>query len=221
MGNGEAERHFDAAHTAIVLLEFQRQWTDPGPYRRLIAGQLDRRAVIPTTAGLVLAARAAGALVVHAPLVLDPAAKRGAVARLTRARVFTKGTRRSELTPGLWADGDVLVQGRTAFDAFVNSTLESQLRARGRERLLVGGFATDQCVARTLRTAAAKGFEGWLLSDCSAALSEWRQLRMQRRFAGRVVTAADAARAFGRPATGPPAAGGAAALRATASPSNQ
>jgi hypothetical protein len=33
-------------HPALVLLEFQRQWTDPGVYRRLLEPDLTRRNVV-------------------------------------------------------------------------------------------------------------------------------------------------------------------------------
>jgi nicotinamidase-related amidase len=182
--------------TALVLVEFQQQWTEPGLYRRIIAAQLDGRAVIETARAFTADARRAGVTVIHAPLVLDPENKRGAFAHITRARVFRKGSPRAALTEGLWANGDILVSGRTAFDAFVNSTLKTDLRSHGLDTLLVTGFTTDQCVAKTMRTAIAQGFQTWLLGDCCAAPLGWLQRRTERRFKERLLTIGDARRAL-------------------------
>lgn len=54
--------------------------------------------------------------------------------------------------------------------------------------LFIGGFTTDPCVARTLRTALEKGFDGHLVSDCAATFSSWLQRRTEKRFGSRVVT---------------------------------
>lgn len=193
---GDAEPSIVADRTALVLVEFQRQWTDPGFYKRIIAAQLDGRSVLETSRRFAADARRAGVTVIHAPLVLDPANKRGALAHLTRARVFTKGTPRAALTDGVYADGDFIATGRTGFDAFGNSTLERELRTRALNTLLIAGFTTDQCVSKTLGTALSKGFDGWLLSDCCAAPSDWLARRAERRFKDHALTAAQARRAL-------------------------
>ena len=60
-----------------------------------------------------------GAKIIHAPLIIDPEHKKGWFAWLTFGKVFTKGTRKVEITEGLFKEGDILVTGRYAFDAFV------------------------------------------------------------------------------------------------------
>ncbi|MBA2618073.1 MAG: isochorismatase family protein, partial [Rubrobacter sp.] len=96
----ETTMELDPSNAAVVLVEFQNQWTAPGLYNSLIRGQIESRGVVENTRRLVRAAREAGARIVHAPLILDPQNKRGGLARLTGARFFTKGTPRAELTPG-------------------------------------------------------------------------------------------------------------------------
>lgn len=59
---------------------------------------------------------------------------------------------------GLFKEGDILVTGRYAFDAFVGSNLDHILEQNSVEDLFLCGFTTDRCVAKTMRTALEKGF---------------------------------------------------------------
>ena len=55
---------------------------------------------------------------------------------------------------------------KTLNDAFFDTSLESQLRQLGAERVLICGWATDLCVDSTVRSAAALGFEVVVVGDC-------------------------------------------------------
>ncbi|MCX5042810.1 cysteine hydrolase [Aldersonia sp. NBC_00410] len=177
--------------TALLLIEFQKQWTGPGLYNRSIARELRRRDVIGNSLELVAASRAAGVPVVHAPLVIDPKQLNGTFARLTRGRVFTAGSSRAELTNGIHSPGDSVVHGRTAFDAFVDSDLEQVLRAAGAETIVICGFTTDQCVVKTFRTALARGFDAFVVPDCTATFSRIMQRRSERTFGPRALSLAE------------------------------
>lgn len=54
--------------------------------------------------------------------------------------------------------------------AFTNTPLESELRSRGIERVIVSGFMTQMCCDTTTREAAHRGFKVTLLSDATAAM---------------------------------------------------
>jgi nicotinamidase-related amidase len=54
-------------------------------------------------------------------------------------------------------DGDVRI-AKESCDAFLNTTLASQLAARGVNEVIVTGFATEFCVDTTIRSALAHGF---------------------------------------------------------------
>ncbi|VAV99898.1 hypothetical protein MNBD_ACTINO02-1591 [hydrothermal vent metagenome] len=168
--------------SALVLIEFQRQWTDPGLYNLVIRRQLDHRNVVETARRVAAAARREGVTVIHTPLVVDPAHKQGALGHLTLGRVFTKGTPRAEFTNGIYEDGDVVVQGRTHFDAFAGTDLEQLLVEQGAEQVFFGGLTTDQCVARTLGTALQIGINGYLVPEITATFCGHLQRRTERRF---------------------------------------
>ena len=81
-----------------------------------------------------------------------------------------------------------MIRGRTGFDAFIDSDLESVLRELSADRVLIGGFVTDQCVAKTFRTALAKGFDARVVPAITATLLPVMQRRAERRFAGRTLS---------------------------------
>jgi nicotinamidase-related amidase len=87
-------------------------------------------------------------------------------------------------TPGWEILGSILTDprdrrvGKTLNDAFFGTSLRSDLKKLGAERVLVAGWATDFCVDATVRSAAALGFhvvvveDGHTLSDRSHLCAE-------------------------------------------------
>jgi nicotinamidase-related amidase len=91
---------------------------------------------------------------------------------------FEPSTPGWELLDGLSvAPGDLRVR-KTRNDAFFGTTLQSDLRRAGVDRVLVAGWATDFCVDATVRSAVALGFrviavaDGHTLSDRPHASAE-------------------------------------------------
>ncbi len=177
--------------TAVVLIEFQNQWIGKGLYNWLIKGQLKSRNVLAKTLILVDEARKKEGLIIHAPLIIDPENKKGWLAWLTFGKVFTKGTRKARIMEGLFKEGDILVTGRYAFDAFLGSDLEQVIEDNDIEMLLICGFTTDQCVAKTMRTAIKKGVDSYLVSDCTATMNGFFQWKTERKFQSKIVTYVD------------------------------
>jgi len=177
----------DTNESAIVLIEFQNQWTKKGLYHWLIKGQLKSRNVLENTFTLVKGARERGIRIIHAPLLIDPKNKRGWFAHLTFGRVFTKGSLKSEITNGVYEDGDIVVKGRYAFDAFIGSNLERLLEDNHIENVFLCGFTTDQCIAKTMKTALEKGVNCYLVSDCTATVNSFLQKKTEKSFQGKVV----------------------------------
>ena len=172
---------------AILLIEFQKQWTMKGVYNSLISKQLHSRNVLENTRSLVKKARQNGMKIIHAPLIIDPKNKKGWLAYLTLGTVFTKDKEKSEMVEGVYEQGDLVVKGRYAFDAFVGSDLEKILKREDIEKVFVCGFTTDQCVAKTMRTMKKKGFEAILVSNCTATFSSKIQQKVEREFSDRVI----------------------------------
>jgi len=91
----------------------------------------------------------------------------------------------------LFKDGDTLVTGRYAFDDFVGSDLEQVIEDNDIKTLLICRFTTDQCVAKTMRTAIKKRINSYLVSDCTATMNGFFQWKTKRKFRGKIVTYVD------------------------------
>ncbi|MBT3314714.1 MAG: cysteine hydrolase [Anaerolineae bacterium] len=186
--------------SAIVLIEFQKEWTKKGLFYTLIKSQLEKRNAIQNTQSFVAEARKLGIKIIHAPLIVDPANKKGWMAYLTFGKIFTKGTWRSEIVDGLYEEGDLIALRETynykGFDAFHESMLEETLRENNIQTIFICGFATDQCPSLTLNTAEEKGFEPHLVTNCTATFGDFFQKRAERRHRERVLTAQNALKAI-------------------------
>lgn len=81
------------------------------------------------------------------------------------------GTRGAELHPEIAAlDPELVVEKATtrdvdAYSAFDGTGLADELRARGVDRLVVGGLATDYCVRASVLDALREGFAVTVLAD--------------------------------------------------------
>lgn len=99
---------------------------------------------------------------------------------------------KAEITPGLFDKSDFIAQRKyynlKAFDAFFESGLEQVLKNHAIKNLFICGFATGQCPARTLRTALRKGFNAYLVSDCTATFNGSFQRMAEHKHSDRVVT---------------------------------
>lgn len=86
-----------------------------------------------------------------------------------------EGTRGAELHPQIAAlTGDVVAKATTlevdAYSGFDGTGLAEDLRARGVERVFVGGLATDYCVKATVLDGLHAGLDVTVLTDAIAAV---------------------------------------------------
>lgn len=175
-----------ATHDVLVLLEFQQQWTKSGLFHALVHREMKRQNVMAQTIALTNAAREAGIPVLHAPLWVDPNNLKGLYAKLTRGLFFNKNSEKGKLDPRVFAASDTIITGRTAFDAFVGSELLEKLEPYKNRRILFAGFATDQCVLKTINTAQKQGFDAHLVADSSATFLKFIQTSTEKKLKGRV-----------------------------------
>ena len=65
--------------------------------------------------------------------------------------------------------------GKRGLNAFSNTALEHELRARGVTDVVIAGVVTSICVDSTARSAHDKGFTVHVLSDCTAGRTRFEQ----------------------------------------------
>ena len=171
--------HLDPATTAVVLIEYQNEFTsEGGVLHGAVAPVMDKTGMLAKTVALVEAARAAGVTIMHAPITFAPGYGElsrhpyGILKGVVDGNAFVKGTWGAafvdDLTP---ADGDIVIEGKRGLDTFASTNLDFILRGKGIETVILGGFLTNCCVESTMRTAYEHGYRVITLTDCTAATS--------------------------------------------------
>jgi nicotinamidase-related amidase len=159
-------------NTALVLIDFQRDFCDVGGYADQVFGSQWAREVIPGAERLLRAARTLDMCIVHtregyAPDLSDCTLQRRIRSRRAGAgigdagplgRFLVRGERGHAFVPALEPRGGEIVVDKPSYGAFARTRLEAQLRDRGVEHLYLTGVTADVCVHTTLREATDRGF---------------------------------------------------------------
>jgi len=172
----------DPAKTALVLIEYQNDFTtEGGSLHDAVKEVMDETGMIENTQRVVEEARRAGATIVHAPISFapgygelgDPAKVYGILKGVIDSNSFVKGTWGVEICDELAPqEGDIVVEGKRGLDTFATTNLDFVLRSREIDTVILGGFLTNCCVESTMRSAYEKGFNVFTLTDCVAATSQ-------------------------------------------------
>jgi nicotinamidase-related amidase len=174
---------FELGTTALVMIDFQRDFVDPGGFGEALGNDVSllRRAVLP--AGQVLErARAAGMLVVHTreghrPDLADCPPAKKARGRLKAGigdpgpmgRILVRGEYGHDIVKELApAPGEPVVD-KPGKGAFYATDLHAILANRNIAQLVVCGVTTEVCVNTTVREANDRGYDCLVLEDCVAS----------------------------------------------------
>ncbi len=171
--------------TAILLIEFQKTWTEKGIFHKMIRKELTKRNVLANTKAVVSAARKHRVQVIQAPLILDKTDKERYKKTPFPARLFkrfTKGTRKAEFTDGIYESSDIVVKGRYGFDACEGSDLEQILIENNIKKVYVCGFTSEHCVKETMNSLTEIGYHCILVSDCTATRNKKLQKKVENEF---------------------------------------
>jgi nicotinamidase-related amidase len=169
----------DPKHTALVLIEFQNDFTsDGGKLFPAVRPVMEETGMLGNTRKLVDAARTAGATIVHAPISFEPGYYEisshpyGILKGVVDSNAFVKGKWGCKIVDSLAPqDGDIVVEGKRGLDTFATTNLDFILRAKEIDTIVLAGFLTNCCVESTMRTGYEKGYKVITLSDCVAATS--------------------------------------------------
>ncbi|MFE9994689.1 cysteine hydrolase [Streptomyces avermitilis] len=170
----------DPARTAIVLIEYQNEFTsDGGVLHGAVADVMQHTGMLANTVAVVDAARQAGVPIMHAPITFAEGYGEltrhpyGILKGVVDGKAFVKGTWGAaivdELTP---VNGDIVIEGKRGLDTFASTNLDFILRSKGIDTIVLGGFLTNCCVESTMRTGYERGFRVITLTDCVAATSQ-------------------------------------------------
>lgn len=169
----------DPAATAVVLIEFQNDFTSPGGVLHdAVEGVMEQTDMLANTRKVVDAAHKAGASVMYAPISFASGYKElgpdqyGVLKGVVDGNAFVKGTWGAAIVDDLAPeDGDIVIEGKRGLDTFASTNLDFILRSKGVTTVAVAGFLTNCCVEGTLRSGYENGYRMIALSDCTAATS--------------------------------------------------
>ncbi len=177
------EFEFDPRTTALVVIDMQRDFVDPGGFGEALGNDVSLlgRAVEPTRR-VLQACRAADVLVIHTreghrPDLSDCPPAKLARGHLTNGigdpgpmgRILVRGEYGHDIVDALRPVLGEPVVDKPGKGAFYATDLESMLRNRGIRSLVVTGVTAVVCVQTTVREANDRGFECLVLSDCIAS----------------------------------------------------
>lgn len=174
---------FEPAHTAVVMIDMQRDFLEPGGFGAMLGNDVSKLSpIVPSCVKLLALARRHGMAVIHtqeahdAQLADCPPSKRARGALSCGigdpgplGRVLVAGEPGAgfiaELQP---QSGDIVLRkpGKGAFHA---TSLDAILHSQGITHLLIGGVTTEVCVQTTMREANDRGYECLLVTDCAAS----------------------------------------------------
>ncbi|MFN8518300.1 MAG: isochorismatase family protein [Chloroflexota bacterium] len=153
--------------TALVVVDVQNDFADPAGSLHVPGGEL----VVAPIDSLVTAALEAGACVAYTQDWHPPVTPHFASSGGVWPDHCVQGTWGAEPHPGLHVRGPVVRKGSNGEDGYSGftmrdpvsgattpTTLDGLLRARGIERVVVTGLATDYCVKATALDAVALGY---------------------------------------------------------------
>ena len=169
----------DPSKTAVVLVEFQNDFTtEGGALHGAVAEVMDATKMLAHARDVVDAAHAAGVSVIHSPIQFAPGyyeitdTPYGILKGVVDSNAFVKGSWGAQIVDELAPeDGDIVLEGKRGLDAFASTNLDFILRSKGIQTVALAGFLTNCCVESTMRSAYERGFEVVTLTDCVGATS--------------------------------------------------
>ena len=174
---------FDASRTALIVVDMQNGYCSPGGYFSKLGVDLaPTQQVIPTIAELTRVTRDAGVQIVWLQNGWDAEQKeaggpgsvnqlKGNSLKLMRQKpelhgeLLTKGGWDYELVKELTPDASDIVIPKPRYSGFTGTQLDSILRSRRIDTVLVCGTATNVCVESTIRDAYFKEYYPVLVRD--------------------------------------------------------
>jgi nicotinamidase-related amidase len=172
---------FEPAHTALVVIDMQRDFVEPGGFGAALGNDVQKlQAIVPTVRGLLALCRDAGMTIVHTreahrPDLSDcPPAKRNRGKPALRigdagpmGRILVAGEPGSAIVPACAPLPSEIVIDKPGKGAFYATSLGAILTTRAITHLIVAGVTTEVCVQTTMREANDRGFDCLLIEDAT------------------------------------------------------
>ncbi|MES2186220.1 MAG: cysteine hydrolase [Pseudomonadota bacterium] len=175
------EFEFDLPHTALVIIDMQRDFIEPGGFGETLGNDVSLLdAIVPACQAVLAAWRGAGGWVVHTREAHKADLSDCPPAKLNRGnprlrigdagpmgRILVAGEPGNQIIDALAPVAGELVIDKPGKGAFYATGLHETLQQRGISHLLFMGVTTEVCVQTSMREANDRGYDGLLLEDCT------------------------------------------------------
>ena len=174
---------FEIKQTALVLIDFQRDFLEPGGFGASLGNDVSLlRAALGPARTLLDAARRAGLLIIHTreghrPDLADmppakmrrgnPTLRIGDTGKL--GRLLIRGEAGHGIVPELAPLAGEPIVDKPGKGAFYATDLETLLQCRQIHSLLICGVTTEVCVHTTVREANDRGYDCLVAEDAVAS----------------------------------------------------
>jgi nicotinamidase-related amidase len=174
------EFEFDPAACALLLIDMQRDFLEPGGFGEMLGNDVSRlRRTIEPNARLLKAWRRRGLHVIHTREGHRPDLSDLAPAKKIRGRgktcigdagpmgrILVRGEAGHDIIPELYPLSGEPVIDKPGKGAFFATDLQAILQNCGIKQLVVTGVTTEVCVHTTVREANDRGYDCLVPADC-------------------------------------------------------
>jgi biuret amidohydrolase len=185
---------FDPAHAALVVIDMQRDFIEPGGFGDTLGNDVSRlKAVVPTVAALIGLFRKHNLPILHTreahrPDLSDcPPAKRLRGAPGLRigdtgamGRILIAGEPGNAIIPELAPLPGEMAIDKPGKGMFWATGLHETLQAMGITQLVFAGVTTEVCVQTSMREANDRGYDCLLIEDATESyFAEFKQAAIE------------------------------------------
>ena len=179
----------DPARAAVIVVDMQNDFGSEGGMFALAGIDISGiKAVVPTIAKVLAAARRAGILVIYLKMAMRPDLsdvgppdsahfqrhRRMRVGEVTKApdgtpsRILIRDTWNTDIVSELTPEPGDLVLYKHRYSGFFETNLDEILKSHSIRTLIFTGCTTSVCVESTLRDAMFRDYACLLLEDCTS-----------------------------------------------------
>jgi len=172
---------FPPGRTALVVIDMQRDFIEPGGFGAALGNDVGRlAAIIPTVAGLLEVFRSRGWPVIHTREAHRPdlsdcppskIARGGAALKIgevgAMGRLLVAGEPGNQIVAPLAPEPGEIVIDKPGKGMFWATGIHERLQGLGISHLVFAGVTTEVCVQTSIREANDRGYECLLIEDAT------------------------------------------------------
>ena len=167
----------DWKKTAVIFIGYQNDYFASDGILRAVIEEADRNnQILNSTLALIKKLETTQATLIQTPIIFTSDYREllkpvGILQTITEVGAFREGSSGAEVIPEFQAYGEriMTVVGKRGLNAFSNTQLDTILRGRGIQHVILAGAVTSICIDSTGRAAHERNYRVTVLSDCTAS----------------------------------------------------